>query len=188
MTVPPDGIVVRPARAEEAEAIGALTEAAYAADGGLDHPGGDAYREVLRDAASRIAEATVLVATRGDDTILATVTIAPAGSRWSSVARPGELEVRMLAVAASARRRGLAQRLVAAVEERGRDLGLEAIVLSTDIDMEPAQRLYERLGYQRRPERDWRIDIDLLVSTEPISTPSLRSGAGRPSRPGRPGP
>ena len=39
------------------------------------------------------------------------------------------------------------------------------VVLSTDRRMTTAQRLYERLGFTRLPERDWspRPGIDLLV-------------------------
>ncbi len=156
------GPVVRPARPGEAGIVGALTEAAYALDGHLDHPGGDAYGAVLRDARARVEEATVLVAER-DGTVIGTVTVALAGTPWANVARPGELEVRMLAVHHQARRQGVAEALMGAAEAHARTLGLGAGVLSTDFDMIPAQRLYERLGYRRQRDRDWRIDIDLWV-------------------------
>ena len=39
--------------------------------------------------------------------------------------------------------------------------------------MTPAQRLYERLGYRRQRDRDWRIDIDLWVYAKALSTRPL---------------
>jgi ribosomal protein S18 acetylase RimI-like enzyme len=132
-------LVVRPARPDEADVVGALTEAAYAGDGHLDHPGGDAYGAVLRDA----------------------------------TARAGEIEVRMPAVHGGARRQGVAEALMAVAEDHARTRGLGTVVLSTDFDMIPAQRLYERLGYTRRPDRDWRIDIDLWVYAKTLSTRPL---------------
>ena len=154
---------IRPARPDEAAVVGALTEAAYAGDGYLDHPGGDAYGAVLRDAVARVEEATVLVAER-DGAVIGTVTVAPAGAPWANVARPGELEVRMLAVHGEARRQGVAEALMAAAEDHARTLGLGTVVLSTDFDMIPAQRLYERRGYVRRPERDWDVDGFPLIA------------------------
>jgi ribosomal protein S18 acetylase RimI-like enzyme len=165
-------LVVRPARPDEADVVGALTEAAYAGDGHLDHPGGDAYGAVLRDATARVEEATVLVAER-DGAVIGTVTVAPAGTPWANVARPGEIEVRMLAVHGGARRQGVAEALMAVAEDHARTRGLGTVVLSTDFDMIPAQRLYERLGYTRRPDRDWRIDIDLWVYAKTLSTRPL---------------
>jgi ribosomal protein S18 acetylase RimI-like enzyme len=160
-------VVVRAARPGDEEAVGAITEAAYRHDGHLEVDGSDGYATLLRDGATRMTEATVLVA-EVDGAVVGSVTVAPAGTPWANVARPGELEVRMLAVAETARRRGVAEALMAGAEEQARALGLATVVLSTNVDMYPAQRLYERLGYQRRPDRDWRIDIDLLVYTKAI--------------------
>lgn len=161
------GPTIRRSRPDDAEAIGTITEAAYRQDGHLDMEGGEAYAETLRDAAARMAGAVVLVA-EVDGAVVGSVTVAPAGTPWANVAHPGELEVRMLGVAATARRRGVAEALMTAVEDHARSLGLDTIVLSTNIDMDAAQRLYDRLGYRRRPERDWRIDIDLLVYTKAL--------------------
>jgi len=160
-------VVVRAARGGDAEAVGAITEAAYRHDGHLEIDGSDDYSALLRDGATRMAEATVLVAEL-DGVVVGSVTVAPAGTTWANVARPGELEVRMLGVAEAARRRGVAEALMAGAEDHAQSLGLGSVVLSTNVDMYPAQRLYERLGYRRQPDRDWRLAIDLLVYTKAI--------------------
>lgn len=156
-------IRTRPARPDDLATVGAITEAAYRGDGHLDIEGGDEYAVELRDAARRRAEATLLVA-EVDGAVVGTVTAAPAGTPWAEVAEPGEVEVRMLAVAASARRQGVAEALMAAVEEGARAAGHDAVVLSTmEEQMVGAQRLYARLGYERRAERDWDIDVHMVV-------------------------
>ena len=49
--------------------------------------------------------------------------------------------------------------------ERARAAGKRRMVLSTDVRMAAAHRLYERLGFTRLPERDWSPlpGVDLLV-------------------------
>ena len=108
---------------------GALTAEAYLADRLVD--AGDAYADELRDAERRAREATLLVALippgegdgandRDDDlVVVGTVTLAPYGTSYAEVAEPGELEIRMLAVAPEARRRGIAELLVSRRAARG---------------------------------------------------------------------
>ena len=63
----------------------------------------------------------------------------------------------MLAVSTQVRRRGVADRLVAAAEALAVERGATAVVLSTEPGMGAAHRLYERRGYVRVPERDWSV-------------------------------
>lgn len=179
----PAGVVVRAAREGDVEAVGAITEAAYRGDGFLDIEGGDDYAVLLRDTATRMAEGTVLVAEL-DGLVVGSVTLAPAGTPWAEVAEPGELEVRMLSVAASARRRGVAEALMAGAEAAARRAGCSVVVLSTMREMAGAQNLYARLGYQRQPHRDWEIDTDMLVYSKPVRSRPVRRASGPPSRPG----
>lgn len=73
----------------------------------------------------------------------------------ADIARPGEAEIRMLAVAREARGRGAGEALVRACAGRARALeGCTAVVLSTQRTMHAAHRRYERLGFRRVPERD----------------------------------
>lgn len=154
-------ISVRPARPEEADAIGVLTECAYREADYLEDD--DEYFGLLRDGAGRVRDALVLVAVL-DGAVAGSVTIAEHGSPWGEISRPDELEVRMLAVAGSARRRGLADRLMDEVEAHARRSGRAGVVLSTGSKMHGAHALYERRGYVRRPDRDWDVDGFPLIA------------------------
>jgi ribosomal protein S18 acetylase RimI-like enzyme len=155
-------VLVRPAHTDELAEIGELTVRAYAADAFVD-PAED-YAHQLRDAVTRAREAEVYVAIVQDQ-VAGTVTFCPQGSAWSEVAQGDEGEFRMLAVSPEARRRGVAGALVGVCIERARELGYDALVLSSLRVQEPAHRLYERLGFRRMPDRDWSPapGVDLLV-------------------------
>jgi ribosomal protein S18 acetylase RimI-like enzyme len=153
--LPTGTVTVRPASPGEAEAIGVLTEAVYRDGDFLDDD--EAYVAHLLDGAGRVRDALVLVADL-DGSVVASVTLAEPGTPWSEISRPDELEVRMLAVAEMARRRGIADRLMDEAEDHARRQGLAAVVLSTEPAMAGAHRLYERRGYVRQPERDWDVD------------------------------
>ncbi|MBK7084631.1 MAG: GNAT family N-acetyltransferase [Flavobacteriales bacterium] len=70
------------------------------------------------------------------------------------VARDGEAEFRMLAVAPEARGKRIGEALVRACIERAMNGGARAVVLWSQPTMPAAHRLYERLGFVRAPERD----------------------------------
>ncbi|MCW2767714.1 MAG: mshD 7 [Nocardioides sp.] len=145
---------IRRARPEDYPAIGELTVAAYEEFlTGAD----DGYREQLRDVEGRGRDAELWVATSDDsETILGNVTICPAGSPWRQVAKPGEGEFRMLAVSPDARRQGVGGALVDLVLSRSREQGAHAVVMSSLSEMTGAHRIYQRLGFERLSERDWR--------------------------------
>lgn len=156
-------ITVRIAGPADVDVVGRVTEGAYRGDGHLDIDGGEDYAVLLRDAGRRMAEATVLVAEL-DGAVVGSVTIAPYGTGWAEISGAGEVEVRMLSVAATARRRGVAEALMAAVEDEARRTGHTGVVLSTmEEQMVGAQALYARLGYERDPGRDWDIDVHMIV-------------------------
>ncbi|WP_236794328.1 GNAT family N-acetyltransferase [Amycolatopsis sp. GM8] len=146
-------IVVRPALPEEFPAIGALTVAAYQADGLL--AGDPEYVHKLSDAARRAEHAELLVASNPAGELLGSVTVVRAGTAFAEISRADELEFRMLSTAPSARGRGIGGILTHAVLDRARQLGLRRVVLSSLDAMKTAHRLYERLGFVRLPERDW---------------------------------
>lgn len=153
--------VVRPAREEELDAIGALTVRAYQADGYF--AGNDNYRPELADARSRYEESELVVATDADGTLLGSVTIAFPGTKYAEISHDGELEFRMLAVDPSARRRGVGEALIRAVLDRAREAGLSRVVLCSQSDRTSAHRIYERIGFRRSPERDWKPREDVLL-------------------------
>lgn len=152
-------VLIRAAEADEGDEVGVLTEGAYRHDGFYDED----YSQVLLDGASRVRDAIVLVAVL-DERIVGTVTVAVPGTPYAEICRPDELEVRMLAVAPEARRRGIADLLMDATEDHARALGLTGVVLSTSPLMHAAHRLYERRGYVRIPERDWQVEEYTLIT------------------------
>ncbi len=145
-------LVVREARPTEYEAVGQVTVEAYVSSGHILAT--DFYAAHLQDAGARARDAELLVAEL-DGTVVGTVTFCPQGSPYAEVAGPGEGEFRMLAVAPAGRRQGVADALVRACLDRSRALGYGAVVLSTMPVQVEAQRLYERLGFRRTPEKDW---------------------------------
>ncbi|MFE9093764.1 GNAT family N-acetyltransferase [Streptomyces sp. NPDC007264] len=168
-------IVIRRAEPGDYEALGQITAQAYLQDGLLDFGESDAYLDELRDVAGRAAAAEVLVAVERADapsapgSVLGGVTFVPHGGPMADIARPDEAEIRMLAVARTARGRGIGEALVRACLDRARATdGCARMVLSTQRTMLTAHRIYERLGFVRTPERDWNPlpqldDITLLT-------------------------
>jgi ribosomal protein S18 acetylase RimI-like enzyme len=148
-------IRIRRVKPSEYDTVGEIIAQAYLQDGLLEFGESDWYLDELRDVAKRAAAADVLVATQGGQ-LLGGVTFVPSGSPMADLARPGEAEIRMLAVARAARGRGAGEALVRACVDRARATdGCTAVVLSTQRTMHAAHRIYERLGFVRVPERDW---------------------------------
>jgi ribosomal protein S18 acetylase RimI-like enzyme len=147
-------VVIREARPEEHASLGELVVAAYRSLPEFDEPG---YEPELRDVARRAREAKVLVAI--DDvagTLLGCVTYVPGrDSPWAEFLEPGEAAIRMLAVEATARGRGVGTALTVACIARARVDGRAAVFLHSLAYMRAAQAIYTRLGFIRRPERDW---------------------------------
>ncbi|MGW5783929.1 GNAT family N-acetyltransferase [Streptomyces sp. NPDC003757] len=146
---------IRPAADDEYDTLGEITAQAYLRDGLLDFGEDDAYLDELRNVGKRAAAAQVLVAA-ADGQVLGGVTFVPSGGPMADIARPGEAEIRMLAVSRPARGRGAGEALVRACVDRARSVeGCTGVVLSTQRAMRSAHRLYERLGFVRTPDRDW---------------------------------
>ncbi len=154
-------LAVRLAEPLEYAAVGDITVAAYDADGFLDAE--RLYAAVLQDAADRARRAELWVA--ADDTgLLGTVTFCPHGSDYRELAcAEDQGEFRMLAVAPSARRRGVARTLVDHCLDRSRELGHTEVLLCSVDSMTSAHGLYASFGFVRAPELDWRPVPDVLL-------------------------
>lgn len=149
---------IRIARPDEWDAVGELTVNGYATDG----HGTSGYAARLRDAATRAAEAELLVATDTDDSILGTVTWCPVGSSFRELAtEPHQGEFRMLTTAPAARRRGVARALVDACLDRARAIGMSEVMICSGATMTKAHELYRSVGFERRPALDWRPDPEV---------------------------
>lgn len=150
-------VTVRAVTPADYDEIARLTVAAYEADGQLE--GEIGYEKVLADVATRAAHGEMFVAVDDDsDKPLGAVTFVMPGGRYSELARAelGEAEFRTLAVDPAAQRRGVARALVEACVDRAAALGCTALVISVRDFSIPAQRLYEKFGFVRQPERDWK--------------------------------
>ena len=158
---------IRRATRDEHEVVGELTVAAYA---GFTTGADDFYVAHLRDAAARDREAELWVA-EVDGEVVGTVTIAPEGSPWRELGKPGEGEFRMLAVAPQARGRGVGEALVRHSLDRFRDAGHRRVVLCSLVDMTAAHRIYRRLGFERAPDLDWSPEegVDLIAFSKELT-------------------
>lgn len=153
-------VTVRPAVPEDYPEIAGVTVAAYRAADMI--PPGTRYDERLADVATRAEAAQLLVALAGDR-IVGAVAYCPYGSAYAEISRPGEAEFRMLAVDPGAQTGGIGAALVRAVLDRARADGVHTVVLSTPDIALAAHRLYQKLGFVRLPERDWRPAPNVLL-------------------------
>lgn len=155
---------IRAVAPAEQAAVADLTVAVYLGEGFSDR----VDESYLRDVASRVQTATVLVAV--DDDLLGTITVATRLGPWASHASEGEAVVRLLAVAPSARGRGVGMALVRGAVDVACTAGCRLVRLSTQDDMVAAQRLYVRAGFVRTPHDDWcwRGEVPLRAYALPL--------------------
>jgi ribosomal protein S18 acetylase RimI-like enzyme len=142
---------IRDVRPAEYERVGDLTVAAYAALP-VDHLWGG-YDDEIRAVAERIERADVLVAVLDGAVVGAVTYVSDRESAWLEWSEPGEAQIRLLGVDTAVQGRGIGEALVAACIERAREQGMTILLHTTD-HMPAAQRLYARMGFVRRPERD----------------------------------
>ena len=143
-------VIVRRVRPEEYDAVAELTVRVYLTEG----YGSEGYVPELRDVAGRDSGAEVHVALL-DDRLVGAVTVATRGGDWAEQAEPGDAVIRMLVVEPDVRGSGAGEVLVRACLERAREDGCRVVRLSTQPTMTVAHRLYERLGFVRKPDYDW---------------------------------
>lgn len=143
--------MIIPAQARHHAALADLLEAVYIGEGFAPA----SSRDRLRDIAAIAGAGMLLVApeSKGDGVAGAVVYLEP-GVPLSEIARPGEAEMRLLAVRHDHRGQGLGGKLVRAciALASSRSCGM---VLSTQPAMTAAQRLYHAEGFERDPSRDW---------------------------------
>jgi GNAT superfamily N-acetyltransferase len=184
----PSPVQVRQARPEELAVVGDLVVEAYEALGGRTGEEDRAYLEHVRDARGRARSCPVLVAVDPAGRILGSVTYVPGPDNpYAELQEAGEAGFRILGVAPTAQNRGIGQALVEACIARARADGRHGLAISTSPLMHAAQRLYERLGFQRAPGRDWSpvagltllaYVLDLAARDGALATPT-DNGAGR---------
>ncbi len=141
-------VVVRPVRPLEHEAVGRLTVIAYDAVGRMT----EEYRAKLWDTAIRVSSGAHVLVAVVDGRVLGSATYVDGPLIENPAA--GDAEFRMLAVDPVAQGRGVGEALVQACLERARARGRARVAIYSMAFMPAAHRLYARLGFVRRPDRD----------------------------------
>ena len=154
-------LIVEPARPVDFPRIAQLTVDVYVG-GGLATP---AYAPELADVTGRAGRAELLVVRDPAGRVVGSVALVLTGDFGNVITSDEEAAFRMLVVDPAAQGRGIGELLVATCLERARAAGKRRMVISTDPLMTTAHRLYERFGFTRLPERDWRPEpgVELLV-------------------------
>lgn len=145
-------VSIRAATTDDHGAVAAILRVGY--DG--FQPGTPYLRWVL-DPAEWAPQATAtLVADDDDDRVVGVVAFALADTPLHEPVVPpmGDAGFRFLSVATDARGRGVGAALVQACVDRARAAGCARLGIFSMAFMTDAHRLYERLGFQRRPDLD----------------------------------
>ncbi|MGR4009379.1 GNAT family N-acetyltransferase [Leucobacter sp. 1207-22] len=146
--------LIRRIAPEEYETVGRLLRDANEQD--YDLP--DGYLAQMQRTEERDTTSAVMVAIDQESgALLGTITLPFVGERLQSDTADDELDIRLLGVAHAARGKGVARHILNYCADIARERGLRRVVLHTGSHMPGAQRLYERLGYHRIPERDFEI-------------------------------
>ena len=162
-------VEIREVRPEEYEEAGRVTADAY-----RPYARGDDWDEYLKhiaNVADRARRTTILAAFE-DGRILGTVTLeldrrVEEGADHAEALRlpPDEAHIRMLGVDPSAQGRGIGRALMDESIRIAREHGKTLMTLHTTERMRAAQRMYERMGFLRKP--DWKVSEDFsLLSYE----------------------
>jgi len=149
------GFVVRDAGDGDLPAIAALLRGVFVGEGWLGGAGSGPTLDGLR---LQAATGTLLVAEdiRTVD-LLGSVALVTVRSPFAELASALRAEISALAVDAAARGRGIGQALVQECMRRSAAMGLEETALSTQAEMAAARSLYERIGFHRRHDLDFRV-------------------------------
>jgi GNAT superfamily N-acetyltransferase len=161
------GLQVRVGRRADAGGIEEVTLAAYQQYAAVMPPAlWNGYRQNIVSTLAAAPPGAQIVAEE-DGRIVGSVLIYPTGTE---IVRPGGgpitlacPEVRLLAVAPSARGQGIGALLMDECVRRARESGTTALMLHTTDMMQTAMRLYERLGFQRVPELDFEPAPGVIV-------------------------
>jgi ribosomal protein S18 acetylase RimI-like enzyme len=154
-----ESFVVRRARGADVVAASEAAVAAFLADGPLSHD-----QHQLADAVAAGEVEGVYVALSPEGEIAGTACLFPSSSDHAHVAEKGEQELRLLAVPPHMRGRHVGEVLLRGCAWFAAASGATELVLSAQPTRAAARKLYERLGFERLPDRDWHRDgIDLLA-------------------------
>jgi GNAT superfamily N-acetyltransferase len=141
---------------DDAEGMGRLLVEGYQSL--PDSPDDPEYYAELADVGTRIERSIVFGAFADGDTLGCVTYVADETSPYAEHMLAGEASFRMLAVASVARGRGVGEALVRRCIDEATSAGRTALFIHSGSWMRGAHRLYDRLGFERRADRDWLID------------------------------
>lgn len=157
-------LFIRNARLDELDEVSLLLKEAYQQYENFIPPERwKSYLEDIIDMKSRLGESDLIVAEL-DRRLAGSVTLYLDGSGSFPEAWPrGWAVVRLLAVHPEYRDRGIGRALMDECIRRCRHAGISSIGLHTTEAMDIARRMYERMGFVRFPESDFRPAPDIVV-------------------------
>lgn len=160
------GLRIRDAREEDRDAIRDMTLAAFQEYAAVMQAHWESYRKGILNTLSDVKPAEQIMAEQ-DGAIVGAVLLFPPGAVFfrpdgSRVALEYP-EARLLAVASTARGRGVGEALLRECIHRARRSGAPALTLHTSDFMQAGKRMYERMGFLRAPELDFHPSKDLTV-------------------------
>jgi predicted N-acetyltransferase YhbS len=152
-------LVIRDATPADRDAIVELTRTAYEQFAATMSPQWwEDYRQNVVETLTADGPGQQIVAQRGG-ALVGSVLYYPPG-----VTDSGYPTVRLLAVRPEARRQGIAHLLMRECLRRARAAGATALVLHTMEVMDVARGMYERMGFVRTPEYDFRpLENELVM-------------------------
>lgn len=175
------GFLIRLVRPDEYRALGDLTVAAYHGIA-ADMPHQDQYDLSLRDVGRRAESSCVAVAVAPDGRVLGGVTyVRGPDDPYSEDLLEGEAGIRTLAVHPESQGRGVGRALTLWCLDRARRDGRARIALHTSHFMPVAVRMYEGLGFARRPDRDFSPvpGVDIIGYTFELDGPNTEAAQAR---------
>jgi ribosomal protein S18 acetylase RimI-like enzyme len=150
------GFVVRDARDSDFSNVVALLRDVFVNEGWLGERCAGPTLDGVRLQAST---GTLLVAEDIRSVgLLGSVALVTVRSPFAELASALRAEISALAVSMAARGRGVGQALVQECMRRSAAMGLEEAALSTQAEMAAAASLYERIGFRRRRDLDFRVE------------------------------
>jgi GNAT superfamily N-acetyltransferase len=159
-------LYVRDARTDDSDAVRDVTLAAYREYAVMMQAHWEDYRQSILVTLAHVHPAEQIVAEEGD-MLVGTVLLFPAGTALTTPDGTSVTlswpEIRLLAVAPSARGHGIGAALVRECMQRARQSGAEAVTLHTTEMMQVAMQMYVRMGFVRAPELDFHPAPEITV-------------------------
>jgi len=161
---PHEPFTIRDARDDERAAVRELTLASFEQYSTIMAPEAwIALRDTVLAGLEAPGASERIVAERGGALVGSVLVFPPRGDGAATGGRMPWPELRLLAVAPEARGAGAGEALVRECVRRTRAAGYPALGLYSSDSMRVARRLYQRLGFEREPEHDFRTPGAELV-------------------------